>query len=223
MKLERQLRDEISAYYETRELTICPINGVPSTIGGDISDIQTEIEDHINQLNQMYVMRYVGPFKNEVAEKIGLLGNVSETIDKWLRVQGLWQGLVNVFIGGDIAKELPQAAQRFLKVHKAWQKIMDRANEQRNVVVCCNNEILTSQLPILQSELEYCQKLLDGYLESKRTLFPRFYFCSADALLKILSLGSDPSAIQGDLEKVYSAINCVTFNEDNRNLIDKIH
>jgi len=68
----------------------------------------------------MFVMRYVGPFKNEVAEKIGLLGNVSETIEKWLRVQGLWQGLVNVFIGGDIAKELPQAAQRFLKVHKAW-------------------------------------------------------------------------------------------------------
>jgi hypothetical protein len=53
---------------------------------------------------------------------------------------------VNVFIGGDIAKELPQAAQRFLKVHKSWLKIMDRANEQRNVVVCCTNEILTSQL-----------------------------------------------------------------------------
>lgn len=48
LKLEKQLRDEISAYYETRELTVAPIAGLPSIISGDISDIQTEIEDHIN-------------------------------------------------------------------------------------------------------------------------------------------------------------------------------
>lgn len=51
LKLENQLRNEISAYYDTRELTIAALNGVPSTIGGDIGDIQTDIEDHINQLN----------------------------------------------------------------------------------------------------------------------------------------------------------------------------
>jgi hypothetical protein len=34
----------------------------------------------------MAVMRYVGPFKNEVLEKIGLLSSVSETIEKWLKV-----------------------------------------------------------------------------------------------------------------------------------------
>ena len=66
-----------------------------------------EIEDHINQLNQMAVMRYVGPFKNEVTEKIGLLSQVSETIERWLKVQGLWQSLVTVFTEGDIAKALP--------------------------------------------------------------------------------------------------------------------
>jgi len=51
LKLENQLRNEISAYYDGRELTITALNGVPSTIGGDIGDIQTDIEDHINQLN----------------------------------------------------------------------------------------------------------------------------------------------------------------------------
>jgi len=91
-------------------------------------------------------MRYVGPFKNEVTEKIGVLGGVLDTIERWLRVQGLWQALVNVFIGGEIAKTMPQEAQRFQKVHKAWQKIMERANEQRNLIACCTNDILISQL-----------------------------------------------------------------------------
>jgi dynein heavy chain len=65
--------------------------------------------------------------------------------------------------------------------------------------------------------------LLDGYLNTKCGLFPRFYFCSSNDLLKILSLGSNPTAVQGDFEKLYAGITSVTFNEENRNLIDKIH
>jgi len=41
---------------------------------------------------------------------------------------------------------MPQEAQRFQKVHKAWLKIMERANEQRNLIACCTNDILISQL-----------------------------------------------------------------------------
>jgi dynein heavy chain len=72
---------------------------------------------------------------------------------------------------------------------------MERANEAPNVVVCCTNDILTSQLGGLQSELEHCQKQLDGYLGGKCALFPRFYFCSANDLLKILSMGSNPDQL----------------------------
>ena len=223
LKLEKQLRQDITAYYDTRELTITAMSNVPSMIGGDVGDIQTDIEDHINQLNQMAVMRYVGPFKNEVMEKMGLLSTVLDTIEKWLKVQSYWYNLVNVFIGGDIAKAMPQVAQKFLKVHKLWLKIMERANEQRNVIQCCTNDILTSQLGSLQFDLEFCQKQLEGYLEGKRGLFPRFYFCSGQDLLKILSLGSDPEKVQDDFEKLYAGIQMVTFDEEDRRAIIKIH
>jgi hypothetical protein len=36
LKLENQLRNEISAYYDTCDLTVFPWNGLPATIGGDI-------------------------------------------------------------------------------------------------------------------------------------------------------------------------------------------
>ena len=93
---------------------------------------------------------------------------------------------------------------------------MERANEQRNVIQCCTNDILTSQLPSLQSELEYCQRKLQGYLDGKCALFPRFYFVSSKNLLKILSMGSDPEAVQDELESLYPGIHMVTFDEDDR-------
>jgi dynein heavy chain len=100
--------------------------------------------------------------------------------------------LVSVFSGGDIAKELPTEAKKFMNIDKQWIKIMERANEQKNVIDCCTNDILKNSLGPLQEGLETCQKKLENYLESKRNIFPRFYFCSNEALLKILSIGSDP-------------------------------
>lgn len=52
----------------------------------------------------MNAMRYVGPFKDEVVFWISRLGEVSETIEKWLKVQVYWTNLFPVFTGGDIAK-----------------------------------------------------------------------------------------------------------------------
>lgn len=50
-------------------------------------------------------------------------------------------------------------------------------------------------------------------MEAKRNIFPRFYFCSNADLLKILSVGSDPNAVQDDFEKLFDAISKVTFDE----------
>lgn len=75
----------------------------------------------------------------------------------------------------------------------------------------------------MQIDLEKCQKQLDSYLEQKRGVFPRFYFCSNADLLKILSQGSDPNAVQDDFEKLFDAINRVTFDEQDRRLIVQIH
>lgn len=74
--------------------------------------------------------------------------------------------------------------------------------------------MLKDFLPDLKANLDFCQKSLEAYLEGKRKKFARFYFVSNPTLLKILSQGSEPTNIQEDFEKLFDAINKVTFDKN---------
>lgn len=158
LKLEKTLREEIIAYWEEAELQIKTWKGVdaPCTLGGNIVDIQEKLEEHLNQLNQFNAVKYVTPFKTEVTDRIALLSDVADVIEKWLKVQTLWTNLVSVFTSGDIAKNLPTEAKLFKTIDKIWLKNMERAFETRNVISCCQNELLKSSLGQMQMDLEKC-------------------------------------------------------------------
>ena len=58
----------------------------------------------------------------------------------------------------------------------------------------------------MSAKMEEIQKALDMYLESKRQVFPRFYFLSNDDVLEILGQSLNPEAMQPHMKKCFDNI-----------------
>ena len=153
------------------------------------------------------------------------LNTINDVIETWMTVQRKWMYLESIFASDDIKMQLPEEAKKFGRTDTAYKKIMESVNHSSNVLhnaVKADGGSRLADLKNISLDLDKCQKSLSNYLETKQMAFPRFYFISNDDLLQILSVGSDPNAVQDDFEKLFDAINRVSFDEQDRKMIVEI-
>lgn len=85
-------------------------------------------------MQQVASSRYVQAFLPEVRRWEQNLNRISETIDIWLIVQRKWIYLEGIFTGSDdIKQQLSQEANKFDKNDKAFKKIMDSVEKNKNI------------------------------------------------------------------------------------------
>jgi len=181
-------------------------------------EIFTSLEDHTVTLSTLKASKFFAVFERTITSWEKALALVNEVIEMVLKVQLAWMYLENIFIGSeDIARQLPNETNMFNSINSRFITVMQEMHVAHNVVLACTsmrapeisdnpNTALLIELTEMDANLERIQKSLDDYLESKRQMFPRFYFLSNDDLLQILGQAKEPANIQSHLKGMFEGI-----------------
>jgi dynein heavy chain len=173
-----------------------------------VEDINNALTEHIQLLSGMKMSRFVDHFRPQVQSWERTLAIITDTLEALLSVQTKWMYLENIFIGGDetIKTTLAQDLKVFENVHGQWVAIMNRLRVERKVKTGAMRDGLLEQLNRMATDLDNIQKSLEKFLESRRRMFPRFYFLSNDDLLEILGHTKEPELVQPHLRKCFEGL-----------------
>ncbi|KAK6632535.1 hypothetical protein RUM43_013303 [Polyplax serrata] len=176
------------------------------------------LENDQNQLQNMMSSKFIDYFYNEVSNWQNKLSNADQVIAVWMEVQRSWQHLESIFIGSeDIRSQLPEDSKRFEGIDRTFKNLQSNMVKDLNVVRSTNKPGLIPQLEELQRQLVMCEKALSDYLETKRLIYPRFYFVSSADLLDILSNGNQPELVGRHLTKLYDSLGKLKFSAGSKN------
>ncbi|KAH0505566.1 Dynein heavy chain 6, axonemal [Microtus ochrogaster] len=198
--------------WKTTEFVILPHRDSKEVfILGGTDDIQVLLDDSTINIATIASSRYVGPLKSRVDDWQKQLALFNQTLEEWLNCQRNWLYLESIFNAPDIQRQLPAEAKMFLQVDKSWKEIMRKVNRLPNALRAATQPGLLETFQNNNALLDQIQKCLEAYLESKRVIFPRFYFLSNDELLEILAQTRNPQAVQPHLRKCFDSISKLEF------------
>uniref|UniRef100_A0A1I8GGQ9 DHC_N2 domain-containing protein n=1 Tax=Macrostomum lignano TaxID=282301 RepID=A0A1I8GGQ9_9PLAT len=178
---------------------------------GGTDDIQQLLDDSNINIATIASSRHVGPIKHRVDDWQANLELFGKTLEEWVTCQRNWMYLESVFSAPDIQKQLPSESKSFMSVDKSYKEIMRKAHKAPMAMRYATQAGLLETFKNNNLLLDEIQKCLEDYLESKRVVFPRFYFLSNDELLEILAQTRNPQAVQPHLRKCFDAISKLEF------------
>ncbi|XP_046821789.1 dynein axonemal heavy chain 2 [Vespa crabro] len=213
MELEIELGlQRISAVWKVMTIEMTPYKTKGIYKLESIDDVVEALEDHQVLLSSMKSTRFVEPFAAEVDYWERALSTVGEVLEMVLSVQRSYFYMDNIFSSEDIRKQLPKESHDYDKLTLSWVQITSRMAGHRLALPATHVPPgLLEVLNKLNENLETLQRALEQYLETKRYVFPRFYFISNDDLLEILANSRKPELIQPHIKKLFENIKFLTL------------
>ncbi|XP_023311334.1 dynein heavy chain 2, axonemal [Anoplophora glabripennis] len=182
-----------------------------------VDDCFKALEDNLMQLGTMKSTRFVEPFVKEVDYWERTLSYIMESLEVALTVQRQWLYLENIFYGEDIRKQLPRESEDFDLLSEHWREITSRLYHAKSALKATHYKptpYLLNRLNVMNDKLDLLQRALEIYLETKRQVFPRFYFISNDDMLEILGNSKRPEYVQPHLKKLFDNLNKLKIHKN---------
>jgi dynein heavy chain, axonemal len=213
-KIEKKM-DEIEGVWRVSQLDYIPHKDGDVKVVRASDEIMENLDAHQMELQSIVSMGKVMEFfRDRVEASQRSLGIVEEVLKEWLSVTKAWASLESIFLASaDIRAQLPDDTKRFEGIDSGFKELMKSAVETPNVVEACTKEGRGESLKEMTKNLELCQKSLNDYLDTKKKIFPRFYFVSNVALLDILSNGNNPPKIMQYVGDCYDSIANLEFED----------
>lgn len=206
-----QALDKMEAEWSSMYLQIHPYRETGTGVLKGFDDITVILDEQVTMTQTIMFSAFKGPFEERIDEWNRKLNCVSDVLDVWMTVQRNWLYLQPIFESPDINRQLPTEGKKFSLVDKNWRQSIAAAKNNARVIEFCDNEKLLERFKESDVLLEQVQKGLSDYLETKRSVFARFYFLSNDELLSILSESKDVKLVQPHLKKCFEGIDKVKF------------
>ena len=206
-----QALDKMEGEWANMILQIHPYRETGTGVLRGVDDINVILDEQITMTQTIMFSAFKGPFEARIEEWNRKLCTVSDLLEVWITVQRNWLYLQPIFESPDINRQLPTEGKKFSSVDKNWRSTASAAKNNVRVIDFCDNEKLLERFKESEILLEQVQKGLSDYLETKRSVFARFYFLSNDELLSILSESKDVKLVQPHLKKCFEGIDKVKF------------
>ena len=183
-------------------------------VGDSVDEIQTLLDEHIIQTQTMKGSQYAKIFDSRINAWEQDLLYLRDTLELWLKVQANWIYLLPIFSSPDIKRELQKEDAEFHKVSNRWKEIMTETLTANRAILIPRNTSLKDTFKHMLDKLEGVQEKLTGYLNMKRSMFPRLYFLSEGSLIEILSEARDATKIQKYVKVIFEGMKSLDFDKD---------
>jgi dynein heavy chain len=180
--------EEMEGAWDGIAVGLAPVEDTDTFLvkGDSVEEAALILDDQLIQTQTMKGSTYARIFKKKITKWEDWLEFTIDFFELWIKVQNQWRYLQPVFASEDIKRQMPGEANKFDEVDKMWRKLMQNINENKIVRVFTENRSFLDDLNLCFEYIEKVNRGLNGYIEGKQVLFPRFFFLSKDDLLDIL-------------------------------------
>lgn len=210
--LKKRFKTDIELVLNEKKVDLIPYKKTDIMILEKVDELQEIYDEKFNMLIVMNQNPFVRSIKTEVVQIKNKLISYQDMFDSWMRCQRDWMYLEPIFSSKEIINELPDGKKLFDEVNEKWVDLMNKISEDRQIFTYQDSEQMANSLNNNNEKLAQINKMLNKYLENKRSDFPRFYFLSDDELLEILSRAKNPKAVRKYMNKCFEAIESIDFN-----------